>query len=302
MLRHIILAALSLAACSFTRATEVADTVITITRPETVSLTETGRIVRFNVRGSSADSTYRLDYAVLRSKIPYSIRTEQTDQDSHKKKNNKCNPKDKRNKLTTNGVYVGFVSALDAPSGMNTDMASSIEVGFEPLAFRHYSRDRKRYFSIGLSFDWRNYRLTDRTRFIKDKKENVVITSYPEDASRIHSSRIKTFSLGIPFRYGFCMGKSWTADIAAILNFNTYASVQSSYGVNDDQMIPGETVGHHVDEFYADIHQQKVTVDFMARIHWKVIGVYAKYSPCRVLNSGYGPKFTPLSVGLSVTF
>ena len=39
------------------------------------------------------------------------------------------------------------------------------------------------------------------------------------------------------------------------------------------------------------LHEQRVTPDFMLRLRWRGIGFYAKYSPCKVLNTEWGPSF-----------
>lgn len=200
------------------------------------------------------------------------------------------------------GFNLGFVSAIDAPAAMSLDMSSSIEVSFEPLAYRWYFRSKKQHFTVGVSFGWRNFRMTGRTRFAKDEAGNLSFAPYPDEASKIESSRIKLFSIGLPFRYGFKLGQHWSADLAAILNFNTFASIESRYKVPDTEMIPGETVVHRVKESDTHIHQKKVSVDFMAQVHWRFLGVYAKYSPCKVLNPEFGPSFTPLSVGISLFY
>ena len=45
-------------------------------------------------------------------------------------------------------------------------------------------------------------------------------------------------------------------------------------------------------------HQTPVTIDIQASIGYKTIGFYVKYSPCKILDTAYGPEFSALSVGL----
>ena len=193
------------------------------------------------------------------------------------------------------GVYGGFLQPLGAPQWMHTDMAASNEIGFELEVCRWYNRTRKQHFSFGVDLDWRNYRAKGRQRFVQDEAGNLVMSVYPTEASRTYSSRIKTFSVGIPLRYTFILPKHWRADVAAVVRFNTFATAESYYDVPDAAL----QVKHHVKESYSHLHQQPVSVDLKARIHWRWLGVYVSYSPCKVLNADYGPKFSPLSVGAS---
>lgn len=308
MIRNILLSlfALTSLTVSAAQAAEVGDTIITFDAPRRVVLAEGQGRVKFLVEGTSGDSLMRryvyegsrtspatLREYDLNDSLPRVIRRMQRFADRNKRK---------KQHWFGPAVYVGFVNTLGAPKGLDIDMASSIEAGFEPFSYRWYTRGDRSYFSVGLAFDWRNYRLTNRTRFVKNDDESITLAPYPAEATKTHSSRIKTFSVGIPFRYGFVIGKYSSVDLAAILNFTPYASALSSYEVNDSEMIEGETVTHRVNDFTKGLHQQKVSVDLMARFHWRWLGVYAKYSPCHVLNPDFGPKFSALSVGLALGF
>lgn len=199
-------------------------------------------------------------------------------------------------------IHIGFVQAINAPKAMDIDMGSSIEVGFTPATYRWYTRNRKQYFSMGLGVNWRNFRMTGRSRFDKDANENLIISPYPEEASEIGSSRIKVFSISVPFVYAFHLGSHWKIGLSATLNVNTFASIETQYRIADSELVPNETVIHHVKESNSHIHHKPVSVDFGAHLNWHGLGVYAKYSPCKVLNGNFGPSFTPLTVGFSIGF
>lgn len=304
MLRSIITSLCAIISLT-AQANEVADTIVNVNNAHSVVFTQSDSLISVNIKGKDADSTYTFNYIGGRPRInAYTIASEHANnthqgQETSEGKTSRCS---KNSELRFGGFSLGFVNTLCAPANFKTDMASSIEMMLEPLSFRWYTPSRKLFFSMGFSLDWRNYSLTNRTRFLKDEQKNIIISTYPEEASDTKRSRIKTFSIGIPFRFGTNLGRGFTADIAAILNFNTYASILSLYEVKDNEMIPGQTVTHHIKDFDKNIHQQKVTVDFMAQLHWRFIGVYAKYSPCHVLNTNYAPKFTPLSFGLSIFY
>lgn len=202
--------------------------------------------------------------------------------------------KQKKNGLYGGNVYFGFAQAINAPKEVDLSMSASNEIGFELGGYRWFNHKKDQYFSVGLGFDWRNFRMTGRERFVQNNKGELVVEGYPESATSTISSRIKVFSVNLPFRYTFLLPQKWSMDVAAILNFNTFASAESFYKVQDETM----QVKHHVKESYKDLHQKVVTVDFMARVHWRGLGLYVKYSPCKVINQDFGPSFTPISTGI----
>lgn len=219
-----------------------------------------------------------------------------------KKTGCKCKVDKRKSRFYFGDIHIGFVQAISAPKAMDIDMGSSIEVGFTPLTYRRYTRNRKQYFSMGLGVNWRNFRMTGRSHFDKDANENLIVSPYPEEASEIGSSRIKVFSISVPFVYAFHLGSHWKIGLSTTLNINTFASIETQYRIADTELVPNETVIHHVKESNSHIHHKPVSVDFGVHLNWRWIGVYAKYSPCKVLNHNFGPSFTPLTVGFSIGF
>ncbi len=211
----------------------------------------------------------------------------------------RINGKISRNRFGHGLFRIGFVTPLGAPSEMETDMSTSYEIGFEPLRYTHFLPSGKQSFGIGIEFNWRNYRMTGNSRFFRaDNDNNLTIAPYPTEVSDIQSSRIKTFSVGIPFTFTFRLPHDWFIDLRPTLRFNTHASAKSFYKIADLE----EHVTHHVEEAYNDIHQQKVSVDFTAQVHWRWLGLYATYSPCKVINKAYGPQFSTFTTGFSLFY
>lgn len=205
----------------------------------------------------------------------------------------------KRNSFDFANAYFGFVKAVGRDAGnMDLNMGASFEIGFEPIRYSWRSKSRKTFFAVGLSFNWRNYRTTGRMRFFRDNTNTLTLTPYPAEATNTESSRIKVFSVGIPFTYGFNFPHNWRADVSATLLFNTHATAQSNYSIADTE----QGVTHHVEERYNDIHQRPVSVDLKAQIHWRGIGLYVKYSPCDVLDTSFGPKFSAVTTGIVIGY
>ena len=199
--------------------------------------------------------------------------------------------------------HVGFVTALGAPAGMNVDFWSSGEIGFAPAAYRWYTRSGKQNVSVSFGFNWRNYRMTGHNRFVKDGSGYLTVEPYPAAvASSAEFSRIKVFSLYLPLRYTVNLSDDWALSAGAILNFNTYASVETHYKEVTNFPTLDTKVTSRVQESIKKLHQRPVTVDFLAQLNWRGVGLYVKYSPCQVINPDWGPDFSSLSTGVSLGF
>lgn len=289
---------LTLAATLTASATTVNDTIIDVRNAHRVVLTEHDSLTCLTIDGRGNDAAYHFDYTKATNRNSTALFTEKADRWNFdgtlslntRKRKNGSSCKHSRNAFTMGGFAFGFVNAVDAPQGVTVDMASSYELYVDLLGIHRYSRNDRHKFSIGLGLDWRNYRLKGQQRFVKEGND-IVLDAYPANAA-IDFSRIKVFSLAVPIKYTWLLTKRWSLYGAAILNFNTYASVKTRY----------ELDGHKFKDITKNIHQTPVTVDFNVGLKYYNIGVYAKYSPCDVLNDTYGPGFKSFSTGFTIGF
>ena len=141
--------------------------------------------------------------------------------------------------------------------------------------------------SIGVACSWRNYRMTGKQRFIKDPGNDMSIGAYPEGAD-IQFSRIKVFSWSVPVMFTHKTKNNFSFSFGPIINFNTHASMKTRYKLNGEKFKLTDD----------NIHQTPVTVDIQASFGFNTLGFYVKYSPCKVLDTTYGPEFSALSVGI----
>ena len=202
--------------------------------------------------------------------------------DSKKKKH--------RGNLCVGGFGFGVVNAMDAPEGMDVDMGASYEFSLDHLIRFNYNVLPTTSVSMGFGMTWRNFRMTGRTRFIKEG-DKLVLGSYPEGAD-IKFSRLKVFSLTLPFMVNQSLGKNVVFSVGPVVNFNTHASLKTRYKLN----------GEKVKETDNNIHQSRMTVDLMAKLRFKSLGIYAKYSPSDMLNTEFGPKFRSFSTGITLFY
>jgi hypothetical protein len=189
--------------------------------------------------------------------------------------------------LCAGGFGFGMVNALDTPDGMKVDMGASYEVSLDHLLrFNYYVLPYSTSVSMGFGMTWRNYRMTGQTRFIKEG-DKLVLGAYPE-GSDIKFSRLKVFSLTIPFMINQALGRKVVFSVGPVINFNTYGSLKTRYVLNDEK----------VKETDKNIHQNSMTIDLMAKLRFNSLGIYAKYSPSDMLNTEFGPKFRSFSTGI----
>lgn len=265
------------------------DTVVTVTRPDSVILLQSDSTVHLSIYGREDDDTYRFDYDKKFSPEGRVV--------THQKTSGLdftlpfLRPEGQRGKsyFSMGGVGFGFVNALGAPDPMNVNMAASYEVFADLLTYGRYVGPHADL-SIGFGINWRNYRMNGRTRFVMNG-DCIGLSPYPGGAD-IDFSRIKVFSLTFPFRYTQHLSKHFTYSLAAILNVNTYASLKTHYTLDGEK--------HH--SVFKDIRQTPVTVDFMGQVQFHSVGLYVKYSPCRMLNTDFGPDFSHLSAGITLFY
>lgn len=183
------------------------------------------------------------------------------------------------------------VNALDAPDNMDVDMGASYELMWDNiLKFSYHVVPYTTSVSLGFGMTWRNYRMTGRTRFIQEG-DNLVLGDYPEGAE-IKFSRLKVFSLTVPLMINQSLGRKVVLSVGPVINFNTHGSLKTRYTLG----------GEKVKETGKNIHQNRVTVDLMAKLRFRSIGVYAKYSPSDMLNTEFGPKFRSFSTGITLFY
>ncbi len=144
--------------------------------------------------------------------------------------------------------------------------------------------------SLGLGFDWRNYKMTIIHRMNLNGEGGIKPDVYPEEVEP-RSSRIKVFSLGIPLLISQKFGRSGMGVTAgAILNFNTHASLKTDYRTAN---------GNEIEEYAEGFHHRRITVDLFGCLQfWKSCGLYVRYSPQSVLQGHNSPQFRPLSAGI----
>ena len=302
MYKNILLFALTLMLGLTATATETGDTILHKTDVKEVVLTDNDSIVALTIKGTKDEPDYTFNYEKQMKAGAVSKLTEHSifGFDLFYSKKNKQNRKLLSDALMTGGLSFGFVTTTGAPEGLDVDMGSSYEISWEIFNVYKASRCGHHAVSAGFGLNWRNFRLDGRQRFVKTP-DGISLADYPAGAD-IDFSRIKVFSLYLPLRYTVNLSDDWALSAGAILNFNTYASVETHYKEVTNFPTLDTKVTSRVQESIKKLHQRPVTVDFLAQLNWRGVGLYVKYSPCQVINPDWGPDFSSLSTGVSLGF
>lgn len=187
--------------------------------------------------------------------------------------------------ITSGGIAFGFVDGIS--SDAEVKMGKSYEISWLNVVGAKFNTGHGQRISVGLGIDWKNYCLAQSARFgVGDN--GVSLEDYPSGAVS-RKSRLKVFALELPVIFRQRIGSRVDMFLGEITNFNLHASVLTAY----------RTAEEKVKETYdKGLHQSPVTFDVLAGVNYRKLGVYVRYSPCRVLKEGYGPKIRTLSVGL----
>ncbi len=269
------------------------DSVYKFSRPDSVMVSHNDSSLKIEIFGSEENPDYYYSYERT---------TSSSDNEQIKESNWEFNlpifAENRRNDskkstftIESGGLGFGFVNAVNAPSPMDIKMASSYEIFFDHIiAVRCRPWNNGSSFFMGIGIDWKNYRMTGGSRFIKDGNK-LMLAPY-EDNADPSFSRLKIFSLTVPVMFSQDLGKHFTFNAGAVVNFNLHGSMKTKYTLDGEE------------RSYSDDHirQQKVTVDLMAQLNYRAIGCYIKYSPCDILDTNFGPEFNHLSAGITLFY
>lgn len=182
---------------------------------------------------------------------------------------------------------IGFTAPTKADARTDFSTFKSWEIFATIAQWDHYFERRHRNsVSLGFGIDWKNYRMTGDTRFVKAPDGNIALDTYPLQVSP-DFSRIKVFSLTANLGFTHSFDKDFWIGFGPVVNFNVYGSILTEYSMYGDDIKRKEK----------DIRQRPITIDWMLRLGIMGVPFYLKYSGDNVLKDG-GVKFRSLSFGL----
>lgn len=198
-------------------------------------------------------------------------------------------------KCYVDGICFGLSNptGLDTPKGLQ--WSKSLEIGWLNCFAVGYSWGRAAM-SLGLGFDWRNYKITTSDRYLTptpDKGIDWAAAGTLPEGSRLKNSRLKVFSLQLPLLFRSRIpGSCLRLKLGPIFNFNTHASLKTNYE---------DMHGNKAELFTKDINPRRFTLDFFGSVSLSnVVGIYVRYSPMTVMDATDGINFKPLTIGVGI--
>lgn len=266
----------ALAVSTAASATEMNDTVV-FSHPAKVTVMTNDTVQKVKITGKEGDEKF-----LYESKVSINKSTS---------KWIKRNLTNDENKLVFD-LGIGWAAPTNTPQGHGFAVFKSRETFFG-LRYCYTPKKALQTYSVGLWCDWRDYAVP--TDHMIDKTDGIVTFYEFADGSKDTDSRIRIFSLSVPFLFTQKFGKNSKSSfsLGPVVNFNVYGRLLNEWTV-DDITIETNT---------RKIGQRPVTVDFMGILKSGGIGLYCKYSPMSVLkkkseNGIENPQFHSLTFGL----
>ncbi|MCM1503785.1 MAG: hypothetical protein NC127_01115 [Muribaculum sp.] len=266
---------------------EATDTVINISDPKNIILSETPEGIKLILEGTDSVMTFSYSHP-----DPENVDISTTKRPSIGTDNSIVVKWNMPNKIKfdvfTSGLSFGKNFAFDQPSPMDITTGKSWEISWLYILGVRFSRGGNS-FRAGIGMNWRNYKLTGPYQFAKADGE-VKLTPYPEN-SHGEWSRLKVTTLSVPLLYTRRIWKSLNFTVGGIINFTTHSSIKTRFMYEDREITTTEN----------GIYPRPVTVDAYGAVTVCGIGWYVRYSPMNVIRTDRGPQFSALSTGMVIT-
>lgn len=189
-------------------------------------------------------------------------------------------------------IGLGVAQPYDGPDGMSLGgmVCSDIFLSIESVSF-NFAWNHLHIYS-GLNVGYRSFRLMeDGILSVQDGK--IAKGAVPQGLE-LKRSALRYNYLSVPALFGISLGSRGHFEVygGAEICYNFNGRIKNKYSQKEVQ-VPVK---------YTDIRLETFTWNYIAGINFFDFGVYAKYSPCSVLQAGTGPSFDTYSFGILLDF
>ena len=189
-------------------------------------------------------------------------------------------------------IGLGVAQPYDGPDGMSLGgtVCSDIFFSIESVSF-NFAWNHLHIYS-GLNVGYRSFRLMeDGILSVQDGK--IAKGAVPQGLE-LKRSALRYNYLSVPALLGISLGSRGHFEVygGAEICYNFNGRIKNKYSQKEVQ-VPVK---------YTDIRLETFTWNYIAGINFFDFGVYAKYSPCSVLQAGTGPSFDTYSFGILLDF
>lgn len=189
-------------------------------------------------------------------------------------------------------IGLGVAQPYDGPDEMSLGgtVCSDIFLSIESVSF-NFAWNHLHIYS-GLNVGYRSFRLMeDGILSVQDGK--IAKGAVPQGLE-LKRSALRYNYLSVPALFGISLGSRGHFEVygGAEICYNFNGRIKNKYSQKEVQ-VPVK---------YTDIRLETFTWNYIAGINFFDFGVYAKYSPCSVLQAGTGPSFDTYSFGILLDF
>ena len=261
---------------------------LTILKPKKVRIITGDSIQKIKVYGKEGDDKYTYESSIQLVDSNY-ISSVDINKDSWNfdfvRKHSKNTGYPLERKGISTHLAFGLCQSVGANFSGSVSVGSSWEINWTIMELEKFGYGKRHGFSVGFGVDWRNFRMDGKNYFTKLDDGTITEQTFPAGYEN-DFSRIKVFSLNFPLMWRY-RGNKVSFGLGPVININTYASIKTRYKKD----------GGKFKEMEKDIHQRKVTFDWMGIVYTPGPDFYIKYSPNDVLKEG-SVKFRSLTFGL----
>ncbi|WP_348524217.1 PorT family protein [Parabacteroides sp. PH5-8] len=198
------------------------------------------------------------------------------------------------------GFGMGFANFADGSfnindiNGVSLRSGNSLEYNLNILE-TSFPFSKKSDFAVvtGVGMRWSRYRL-DGEVYFKEVDGVTGLLPVPEDMN-YRSSRLNITSLTIPLLIEWQNRRHSEDFFISAGVVGVVKTISSSKVAYKNEKGKGQ-----VDKMDGGMNIRPVTMDFLFQAGYDWIGIYAKYSPMGLFESGKGPKVHPVSIGLHI--
>ena len=189
-------------------------------------------------------------------------------------------------------IGLGVAQPYDGPDEMSLGgtVCSDIFLSIESVSF-NFAWNHLHIYS-GLNVGYRSFRLMDDG--ILSVQDGKIAKGAVPQGLELKRSALRYNYLSVPALFGISLGSRGHFEVygGAEICYNFNGRIKNKYSQKEVQ-VPVK---------YTDIRLETFTWNYIAGINFFDFGVYAKYSPCSVLQAGTGPSFDTYSFGILLDF
>lgn len=265
------------------------DTIVKVSRPDSIIVTEADSMTHIRIYGNEADKSYRFHYSKGYSNEAVSTIDEhaaQWDFNIPFLKKKKDSKKTIKNINCFNFTHFGLFIPVEKSSDISAKVGWNVST--DVLGLQYFLPSRRNILYIGIGLDCNLLKQHKGMQWVK-QNDNLAIEPFPDETSK-RKSWYNNISLTLPLRYSYMVWKEWEITFSAIPKYTIMGTVRNRYTIGNRR---------YLDE-YKRFNERKISLDFSIDIHNTWGGIFVKYSPFTTFNTSDGTNYKAITLGFTL--